>query len=259
MLSGIIRGATSYLEGFRFLLKHRLLRYFIFPGLLGGIALIGLLSLFVMLLKVPLSGLLHRLTDKIPIEGVAEFLSNQMDWVSLVLLGGIGFIFFKNLLIAVMSPFMSPLSERIEQIVEGDRAVKVPFSFPRIINEIFRGLRISFRNIFKEILLTLILLLLGLIPIFTPFSIALIFLVQAYYAGFGNLDYTLERKYSVHHAILFIRDHRGLAIGNGIVFLLLLFIPVAGILIAPPLATAAGTLEVLKRLPVDDEFPVADY
>ncbi len=249
MVKEIISGISSYATALSFLTQHRLLRFFIFPGLIGGLILIGLLWGIIRLVKTPLSQLLEKLVSWIPLEGVAQFLVNQMDWLAIILLVGTGFILFKNLLIAIMSPFMSPLSEKIEGIVRGQEAVTRAVSFTRILRETWRGLRINFRNIIKEIVYTLILLVLGLIPIFSLFSAGLIFVIQSYYAGFGNLDYTLERRYSVKESISFVRDHKGLAVGNGAVFLLLLFIPVLGILVAPPLATAASTLEALKRLP----------
>lgn len=249
MVKEILSGITSYANALSFLTRHRLLRFFVVPGLIGGLILIGILWGIILLVKNPLSHLLEKLVSWIPIEAVSHFLVNQMDWLAVLLLIGMGFILFKNLLIAIMSPFMSPLSEKIERIVKGEAAINVPFSLNRILFDTWRGLRINFRNIIKEILYTLILLIFGLIPIFSFISAALIFIIQSYYAGFGNLDYTLERRFSVKDSVSFVRDHKGLALGNGAVFMLLLFIPVIGILIAPPLATAASTLETLKRLP----------
>ncbi|HFB99615.1 MAG TPA: hypothetical protein ENJ53_02310 [Phaeodactylibacter sp.] len=75
----------------------------------------------------------------------------------------------------------------------------------------------------------------------------LIFLIQAYYAGFGNLDYTLEGHYSVRESNRFVKEHRWLAIGNGTMFLLLLGTGV-GFLVAPPLAAVAGAIETVKRV-----------
>ena len=74
-----------------------------------------------------------------------------------------------------------------------------------------------------------------------------LFLVQAYYAGFGNMDYSLERHHSISGSIRFIRRNRWLAMGNGTVFMLLLMTGI-GFLFAPPLSTIAGTIEVVKRL-----------
>jgi CysZ protein len=72
--------------------------------------------------------------------------------------------------------------------------------------------------------------------------------VQAFYAGFGNMDYTLERHFSYKESIEFVKKRKGIAIGNGIVFMLILLIPVVGILIVLPLSIVAATIETLKAL-----------
>ena len=90
-------------------------------------------------------------------------------------------------------------------------------------------------------------LLLGLIPLVGFLSPVFLFTTQAFYAGFGNLDYTLERHFSVVESSRFVRKYRFLAIGNGAVFMLLLMTGI-GFLIAPPLATVAATFESVERL-----------
>ena len=71
--------------------------------------------------------------------------------------------------------------------------------------------------------------------------------VQSFYAGFGNIDYTLERHLNVRNSIRLVRVNKGLALGNGLVFMGLLAIGI-GFLIAPPLAAVAATIETTKRL-----------
>ena len=105
-------------------------------------------------------------------------------------------------------------------------------------------------NLFRELSYTLLLLLLGLIPLFAPFTALAILGVQAYYAGFGNLDYTLEKFYDSREARRFAQRYRYLAIGNGLVFLGLLALPIAGLFLAPALSTVAATLATLKRVDV---------
>ena len=85
------------------------------------------------------------------------------------------------------------------------------------------------------------------LPFFSPFVAVAIFLVQSYYAGFGSMDYTMERHLKVRDSIRFVRSNRGLALGNGAVFILLLMTGI-GFLFALPLSTAASTPEVVKRL-----------
>ena len=99
-----------------------------------------------------------------------------------------------------------------------------------------------------ELVLTIPILLLGLLPVIGIFSTVLLFLVQAYYAGFGNMDYTLERHFNYKDSLNFVRKHRGIAIGNGIVFMLFLLIPVIGIILVLPLSVTAASTKTIGLL-----------
>jgi CysZ protein len=72
-----------------------------------------------------------------------------------------------------------------------------------------------------------------------------LFLVQAYYAGFGNMDYTLERHYGYKESVQFVKSHKGVAIGNGIIFTMMLFIPFIGVLLVLPLSVTAATSQTI--------------
>ena len=62
------------------------------------------------------------------------------------------------------------------------------------------------------------------------------------------MDYTLERHYNYKDSITFVKQHKGIAIGNGIVFMLLLMIPVIGIILVLPLSVVSATKETVKRV-----------
>ena len=87
-----------------------------------------------------------------------------------------------------------------------------------------------------------------MIPVIGVFSTILLFLIQSYYAGFGNIDYTLERHFNYKESIDFVKNHRGLAIGNGIVFMLLLFVPVLGIILVLPFSVISATKVTVEEL-----------
>ena len=112
---------------------------------------------------------------------------------------------------------------------------------------LIRGLRIAIRNLFRELLLSIPILLLGLIPIIGIFSTVLLFLMQAYFAGFGNMDYTLERHFNYKESVAFVKRNRGVAIGNGIIFMLFLLIPVIGVILVLPFSVTAASSETIQR------------
>jgi len=157
----------------------------------------------------------------------------------------IGLVLYKHIIMALSAPFMSPVSEKIEAHILGIKYVPSPFSFKE---QLWRGIRINVRNLLMELLFTVPILLLSLIPVVNFFTTILLFLVQSYYAGFGNMDYTLERHFKYDDSLKFVRSHSGIAIGNGIVFMLMLFIPIIGIILVLPLSVTASTTETVKLL-----------
>ena len=92
------------------------------------------------------------------------------------------------------------------------------------------------------------LIILSFIPVVGIIATILIFVIQAYYVGFGNMDYTMERHFGYKESIQFVRKHRGLAIGNGAVFVLMLFIPIIGFIITLPISVVAASTETVKIL-----------
>ena len=153
---------------------------------------------------------------------------------------------------ALSAPFMNPVSEKIETHITGHS--NHSHRDTSFVQQLWRGVRINVRNLSMELLLTFPILLLGLIPIIGIFSTVLLFLVQAYYAGFGNMDYTLERHFKYNQSIQFVRKHRGLAIGNGIVFMLFLLIPIIGVILVLPLSVTAASQKTVEALQPKDNI-----
>ena len=171
-----------------------------------------------------------------------QTISNILGGLIIVALG---FLAFKHIVLALSAPFMGPVSEKIEMYLRGvDRLEKRSSS----VNLLSRGILIALRNLVRELLITGFILLVALIPGVVLFSPILIFLVQAYFAGFGNMDYTLERHYNYQNSIKFVKRNRELAIGNGIVFMLFLLIPVIGVILVLPYSVTAATTETVKQI-----------
>jgi CysZ protein len=245
MLKDFTDGVISYGKAWRIIADNRLWYYVLMPGLISLIlgASIGYSAY-----------LLHNdvaqyITTAYPQQwfgsSIVARIANYLSWFTLAVTG---FITYRNILMALLAPFMSPLAARIQAIETGKPVFDPPFLSVTNFNLILRGLVLSFRNLLKELWFTLWLLLLGFIPIVGLIAPFLIFMVQSFYAGFSNLDYTLEKYYNVKNSKAFSRHHRGLAIGNGSVFLLLLTVPVLGLFLAPALSTVAATLETVKRV-----------
>ena len=236
MIKDFFAGITSYFSAFRTISQLRFWKYFLVPILISFLVAGGLgFTIWT------LSGSLATwLLPWIPWSAVT-------GWVLNVLLGLVGLVLFKHLVIAAVSPFMTPLAQKIEEHMTGNYTRYSGFNGKKAVQDFFRGITIALRNIIKELIYIIPLFLLGLIPMFSIPCAILIFLIQAYFAGFGNMDYTLEGHFSVSESNRFVKRNRWLAIGNGTVFLLLLG-TVVGFVFAPPLATVAAATESVKRL-----------
>jgi CysZ protein len=242
MFKNIILGIKSYSGTFKLMKALKLWKYFFIPMVisLSTAALIG----------VAAWSLSSSFGDFIATLWIWDFGRETFTSISTLFSGliilVIGFILYKHIVMALAAPFMSPVSEKIEFHLTGvanHHHKKTSFK-----DQLWRGIRINIRNLGKELLYTIPLLLLKLIPGVNILSAIALFLLQAYYAGFGSMDYTLERHLNYKDSIDFVRKNRGVAIGNGIIFMLFLFIPIIGIIIVLPLSVTAASIKTIGIL-----------
>ncbi|MBX2817047.1 MAG: EI24 domain-containing protein [Saprospiraceae bacterium] len=245
MIRDFLYGLSAYGKALTLSSQHRLWSYWLFPALLG--MLIAATLLFVTWQGGAVIG--GQLVDWYPFERGAEFVSGAAPWIARIISLILGVTIFKYVLLIIVSPFMSLLSERLESILDGGE-VTSKFSFGRAISEMWRGIRLAVRNLWRELIFVIFLTLLSFVGPLAVLTAPLIFLIQSYYAGFGNMDFTMERRYSLRSAVHLMRSHRGSAMANGLVFLLLIA-SLIGILVAPTWSTIAGMLEV-RRL--EDQY-----
>jgi len=240
MLKNIFIGIEAYSGSFALISKLKLWKYFVIPMAISVIT-----ALIIGLSAYGLSDNIGRFISGVwPWEFGKETFTAISTFIGAIVIIVIGLILYKHIIMALSAPFMSPVSEKIEAHLTGS-----PIHLHRkstFQQQLWRGIRINMRNLAKELLITIPILILKFIPLINIFSTALLFLVQAYYAGFGNMDYTLERHFNYKESVNFVRKNRGVAIGNGIVFILLLLVPVVGIILVLPLSvTAASSKTVL--------------
>ena len=152
------------------------------------------------------------------------------------------FSLFKYIWLIVGSPVFAYLSEKTASIIEEK---EFAFDAKQFIKDIFRGISIALRNCLWQSVYMISILLLSLIPIAGWLTPLLALLVEFYYYGFSMLDYSFERKkISTSESIYFIGEHKGLAIGNGLMFYLIQVIPIIGWVLAPTYAVVAATLSL---------------
>ncbi|SDR77404.1 CysZ protein [Formosa sp. Hel1_31_208] len=246
MIKNIFDGIQAYSGALALISKLKLWKFFFIPIIISVVT-----ATIITILAYGLSDNVGRFIAQVWVWdwGKATFTSISTFIGGIVILA-IGLILYKHIIMALSAPFMSPVSEKIEVHLTGiEKHHHRKTSFQE---QLWRGIKINFRNLGKELLITIPILLLKFIPVVNIFSTVLLFLVQAYYAGFGNMDYTLERHFKFRESVQFVRKHRGVAIGNGIVFILFLLIPVLGIILVLPMSVTAASLKTVDLLKEDN-------
>ncbi len=242
MFKNIINGIKAYLGTFGLISKLGLWKYFAIPILISivtGLTFITLAYFF----ADNLGGLIAKVWVW---EWGSETFGTISNFIGGALILVLGLVLYKHIVMALSAPFMSPVSERVEAHLLGETTHEHRNTSFR--QQLSRGIRINGRNLIRELLFMIPLIILSFIPVVGIIATILIFLIQAYYVGFGNMDYTMERHFGYKESIQFVRKHRGLAIGNGAIFVLMLFIPIIGFIITLPISVVAASTETVKIL-----------
>ncbi|MBK7428698.1 MAG: EI24 domain-containing protein [Saprospiraceae bacterium] len=245
MIKGFLEGLASYIKAIDTANKYKLWKYLWVPGIAG--VLIAILIIWLGLRFA--NPFADWLLSMYPWDWGRSILEWTAPWITALTFLATGFMLYKYLVLIVSFPFMSFISQKIEKEkygdIHNDPNVSPHYQF---VKDMIRGAGISFYLLLGELGWTLLLLIASLIPGVALFSGIGIFLIQAYYAGAGNMDYTLERYYGIQDSRRWMSKESGLAMGNGTGFLFILAIPVLGLFVAPVLGTIAMTLPVLERL-----------
>ena len=241
MLKQVFNGIKAYAGAFELISKLKLWRYFVIP-----IAISIVTAVVIIISAYGLSDNIGQFISKIWVwDWGKETFATISEIFGGLLVILIGFVLYKHIIMALSAPFMSPVSEKIELHLLGEKHQHRDTSFRQ---QLWRGIRINVRNLFMELWFTIIILLISFIPIIGWVTSLLLFVVQAYYAGFGNMDYTLERHFKYKDSLNFVRKNRGIALGNGIVFMLFLLIPVVGIILVLPLSVTAASIKTVELI-----------
>ncbi|MFD2916943.1 EI24 domain-containing protein [Psychroserpens luteus] len=246
MIKNILKGIQAYTGALALISKLKLWKYFLVPIIISVIT--------ASLIALSAYGLSDNIGNYLAKVWPWDFGKDTFTWIStfigVIVVVAIGLILYKHIIMALSAPFMSPVSEKIEAHLTG--VEKHDHRKTSFKEQLWRGIRINVRNLGKELLITIPLLLLKFIPVVNIFSTILLILLQAYYAGFGNMDYTLERHFNYRDSVKFIRKNRGIAIGNGLVFILFLIIPFIGVILVLPMSVTAATIKTVELLKKDN-------
>lgn len=154
-------------------------------------------------------------------------------------LEGVSLYFYQFIIITLLSPFHTLLSERIDENIT-QRTFKS--GWEKIINDLIRTLGVVILGGLMFIVLKLTWMLfawlLG-ISFLNPFISAIL---VGFFTGFNSYDFSLERDdVSVFQSWRYSRKHWLHMVITGGIFSAFLFIPYIGVVLAPVILTMIGT------------------
>lgn len=225
-------------------MQHRMWKWMILPGIIYAFFfLLGMnyfsqsSSFFIewIILKTGLKSWVDSLSSDL----IGFFITMGSFWLWFTLLL-LYFALFKFIFIALFSPFFAYLHLRIAAIQKNEI---FQFQWTPYRKLVFRALALSLTNMLWQAVYLVPIILVCTIPIIGWFTPIFTILMECYFFGYAMLDYGLatENK-SRLVAATYVSRHKGLPIGNGIMFYLLHLIPVIGWMTAPFYALIAAHL-----------------
>jgi CysZ protein len=247
LLKEIVIAVQSWGEAHRFIQKHKLFRFIIIPGIIYTLLFIAGMIFFWQSADGVISWVSRQL-------GVENWLQKERsEWLSfLFVMTGMMmrlilvlfyFSLFKYFILIIGSPLFAYLSEKTEAIIEGKEGSEHSFNWSELKKDCSRSIKLALRNCGWQIVYLIALVLLSLVPVVGWITPLIALLMECYYFGFSMLDYSLARNGSTpSQSIQLIGRHKGLAIGNGVLF----YITHIVIIFAPAYAVIAATLAIQK-------------
>lgn len=245
-------GIHTYREALSYIFKKGLAWFFLFPLILNILLFVGGWEYLGQLTTMARD----YIQNWLDLENATFWGAKTIDTI----LSGFIWLLFKILffltfaylggyiIIIILSPIFSYLSEKTEKLRSGEEYV---FDIRQILKDVVRGITIALRNLFIELILAVLMFILSFIPVIGWFSALILFLISAYFYGFSFMDYALERKkLNIRDSIQFMRKNKGMVVANGLIFSLCLILPFCGVSLssfAAIVSVVAGTIAIEDR------------
>jgi CysZ protein len=242
LLKEIVIAIQSWGQAHKFIVEHKLWKWVVIPGLIYAALFVAAMYFF----GSSATAVIKYVTYTLHLSDWNQKFQNSLLgflftfggiilWLTLLLFY---FSFFKYICLIIGAPLFAFLSRKTEAIIENNENIR---NWSGIRKEMARGVRMALRNCGWQTVYLIALLILSLIPIVGWVIPLVVVLMECYYYGFSMLDYGMSRNnYTGSESIHFIGNHKGLAIGNGVLFYMMHLL----IFLAPAYAIIAGTLTV---------------
>lgn len=246
LLKEIVISIQAYFKAHEFIAKHKLWKWIIIPGIFYAILFVISMYFFgksatavieYITIDLGLNMWLQRLQSSWI--GFLFTIGSVILWLILMLLY---FSLFKYIWLIIGAPVFSYLSDKTQSIIEERN---MPFNLQHFFSHVLRGIKMAARNTIWQTVYIVSIIFLSLLPLVGWISPLVAIVIECYYYGFSMLDYSCERNnMSAPKSIDFIGHHKGLAIGNGMIFYMFHFVPIIGWVFAPAYAVIAGTISM---------------
>jgi CysZ protein len=248
----IISGISSYRKAFKVIKEAKMGKLFIFPLVFSIVIMILLLSIGYGS-GAALQDLIH---EKMQTDNAWLSVLTKSIEVIATLLAFIVFIYLGGTIVNIlMSPIYTIMSEKTDTYLTGR---EYNSNIKQTIKDIGRTLIITLKNTIKQFILLLLCLLLNLIPLIgTLLSVVMIYIINAYYFGYGFMDYTNERaKRNEKLSSKITYRYKYLAITIGAIYTLPLYLICGTFLLAVMggISTVAATIAQIELESKDPEL-----
>jgi len=253
---GFSKGFSNFFKAIPFIFKHGLWWVFIIPLILNIALYISgfeLMDYFGDWMNTLIHNWFTNPTDSWFMSILPGFLAGMAKLIMQIIFF-FAFAYFSGyVLLIILSPLFAWLSEKTDQLVNGNN---YPFEWKQFFKDIWRGIILAVRNLLLETGISVFLFIVTFIPVIgqviSPLSAIFLFLLSSYFYGFSFMDYTGERKrFKVKERVQIIRKNKGMAIANGALFSLSLIIPFCGTTLAgfSAIVATVGATMAMNGLP----------
>ncbi|MEI7588297.1 MAG: EI24 domain-containing protein [Chitinophagia bacterium] len=248
MLKELILAIRAYFSAHRFILQHQLWKWMIVPGILYAYLFVVGMNYFSQSSSFFIESIILRTglkswVDTLSNDLLGFFITMGSFWLWFTLLL-FYFALFKYLFLMLFAPFFAYLHLRIDAIQKN-----IPYVFNSNVYRklITRALLLNVTNLLWQTVYLIPIVIICTLPIIGWFTPIFTILIECYFLGAAMLDYSLasEHKNKVA-AAAYVNNHKGLPIGNGLIFYLLHFIPILGWITAPFYSLIAAQLNTLE-------------
>jgi CysZ protein len=239
----IFLGMNAYIRAFRILDKHNLWSVLILPMIMSLVIAI----IIVLLAWVTSDDIVLYITGKYDFKDYDSDIGNLIELFIAILVRGIILFFYikiyRYLVLIALSPVFVKISDLLHKNIDG---TNLNMDLRTYCFCSFRGMRIALRNFVFELLITAGLLFLTLIILWIlPVIPAVILIVESYFFGMVMMDYTYEMDgLSLVRSREMIRKNAGIAVGNGLIFNIIILLPLIGVILGPILALVAAKVAI---------------